>query len=103
MLVLNILNFLRATTVLFFVSVLGLVLNRKNILITIISLELILLTININFTIFSIYLDDIVGQVFVLFILAVAATESSIGLAILTTYFKLKNFIQTDQILSMNK
>jgi NADH-quinone oxidoreductase subunit K len=103
MLVLNILNFLRATTVLFFVSVLGLVLNRKNILITIVSLELILLTININFTIFSIYLDDIVGQVFVLFILAVAATESSIGLAILTTYFKLKNFIQTDQILSMNK
>jgi NADH-quinone oxidoreductase subunit K len=103
MLVLNILNFLRATTVLFFVSVLGLVLNRKNILITIISLELILLTININFTIFSIYLDDIVGQVFVLFVLAVAATESSIGLAILTTYFKLKNFIQTDQILSINK
>jgi NADH-quinone oxidoreductase subunit K len=103
MLVLNILNFLRATTVLFFVSVLGLVLNRKNILITIISLELILLTININLTIFSIYLDDIVGQVFVLFVLAVAATESSIGLAILTTYFKLKNFIQTDQILSINK
>jgi NADH-quinone oxidoreductase subunit K len=103
MLVLNILNFLRATTILFFVSVLGLVLNRKNILITIISLELILLTININFTIFSIYLDDIVGQVFVLFVLAVAATESSIGLAILTTYFKLKNFIQTDQILSINK
>lgn len=103
MLVLNILNFLRATTVLFFISVLGLVLNRKNILITIISLELILLTININFTIFSIYLDDIVGQVFVLFILTIAATESSIGLAILITYFKLKSFIQTDQILSINK
>lgn len=103
MLVLNILNFLRATTVLFFISVLGLVLNRKNILITIISLELILLTININFTIFSIYLDDIVGQVFVLFILTIAATESSIGLAILITYFKLKSFIQTDQILSLNK
>lgn len=103
MLVLNILNFLRATTVLFFISVLGLVLNRKNILITIISLELILLTININFTIFSIYLDDIVGQVFVLFILTIAATESSIGLAILITYFKLKSFIQTDQILSTNK
>jgi NADH-quinone oxidoreductase subunit K len=103
MLVLNILNFLRATAVLFFISVLGLVLNRKNILITIISLELILLTININFTIFSIYLDDIVGQVFVLFILTIAATESSIGLAILITYFKLKSFIQTDQILSINK
>lgn len=103
MLVLNILNFLQATTILFFVSVLGLVLNRKNILITIISLELILLTVNLNFTIFSIYLDDIVGQVFVLFVLAVAATESSIGLAILTTYFKVKNFIQTDQILSINK
>jgi len=97
MLILNILNFLRVTSILFFISVLGIILNRKNILITIISLELILLTVNINFTIFSVYLDDITGQVFVIFILTVAATESAIGLAILTTYFKLRNTIQMDQ------
>ena len=59
MLILNILNFLRTITILFFISVLGLILNRKNILITLISLELILLAININFTFFSIHLDDI--------------------------------------------
>jgi NADH-quinone oxidoreductase subunit K len=82
---------------------LGLVLNRKNILITLISLELILLAVNINFTLFSIYLDDILGQIFVLFILTVAATESAIGLAILTTYYKLRNTIQIDQILIINK
>jgi NADH-quinone oxidoreductase subunit K len=103
MLILNILNFLRATTILFFISILGLVLNRKNILITLISLELILLAVNINFTLFSIYLDDILGQIFVLFILTVAATESAIGLAILTTYYKLRNTIQIDQILIINK
>jgi NADH-quinone oxidoreductase subunit K len=97
------LNFLRATTILFFISILGLILNRKNILITLISLELILLTVNINFTLFSIYLDDIVGQIFVLFILTIAATESAIGLAILTTYYKLQNTIQIDQILIINK
>jgi len=103
MLILNILNFLRVTSVLFFISVLGIILNRKNILITIISLELILLTVNINFTIFSVYLDDITGQVFVIFILTVAATESAIGLAILTTYFKLRNTIQMDQIITLNR
>jgi NADH-quinone oxidoreductase subunit K len=97
------LNFLRATTILFFISILGLILNRKNILITLISLELILLTVNINFTLFSIYLDDILGQIFVLFILTIAATESAIGLAILTTYYKLQNTIQIDQILIINK
>jgi len=103
MLIINIVNFLRATTILFFISILGLILNRKNILITLISLELILLAVNINFTLFSIYLDDILGQIFVLFILTVAATESAIGLAILTTYYKLRNTIQIDQILIINK
>ena len=103
MLVLNILNFLRITVILFFISILGLILNRKNILITIIALEILLLSVNINFTLFSLYLDDILGQIFVLFILTVAATESSIGLAILTTYFKLRNTIQINQIININK
>lgn len=81
---------------LFFIGVFGLVLNRKNILITIMSIELMLLAVNLNFIVFSIYLDDVVGYIFVLFVLTVAATESAIGLAILTVYYKLKQTIQLD-------
>ena len=84
--------------ILFLIGVLGLVLNRKNILITIMSIELMLLAVNLNFVLFSIYLDDIVGQVFVLFILTIAATESAIGLAILVVYYRLKNMIRIDKI-----
>jgi len=62
------------------------------------SIELMLLAVNLNFIVFSIYLDDIVGHIFVLFILTIAATESAIGLAILTVYYKLKNTIQMDKI-----
>lgn len=57
-----------------------------------------LLAVNLNFVLFSIYLDDIIGQVFVLFILTIAATESAIGLAILVVYYKLKNTIRIDKI-----
>lgn len=83
---------------LFLIGALGLVLNRKNILITLMSIELMLLAVNLNFVIFSIYLDDITGYVFVLFILTIAAAESAIGLAILTIYYRLKNTIQIDKI-----
>ena len=62
------------------------------------SIELLLLAVNLNFTTFSIYLDDIVGQVFVLFILTIAATESAIGLSIITTFYRLKNSIQLTSI-----
>tara|TARA_B110000908_G_scaffold170565_1_gene230537 strand:+ start:3588 stop:3794 length:207 start_codon:yes stop_codon:yes gene_type:complete len=62
------------------------------------SVEIMLLSVNLNFIIFSIYLDDIVGYIFVLFILTIAATESAIGLAILTVYYKLKRSIQMDTI-----
>lgn len=77
---------------------LGLVLNRKNILITIMSIELMLLAVNLNFAFFAIYLDDVIGQVFVLFVLTIAATESAIGLAILAVYYKLKNTIGMGKI-----
>ena len=70
--------------VLFHIGMLGLVLNRGNILKTIMSLELLLLSINLNFITFSLYLDDIVGYIFVFFILVLSATESSVGLAILS-------------------
>jgi NADH-quinone oxidoreductase subunit K len=62
------------------------------------SIELMLLAINLNFIIFSIYLDDLAGYVFVLFILSIAAAESAIGLAILTIYYRLKNTIRMDKI-----
>jgi NADH-quinone oxidoreductase subunit K len=89
--------------ILFFIGILGLVLNRKNIIITLMALELMLLAVNLNFIIFSVYLDDIVGQVFVLFILTIAATESSIGLALLMLYFKLKNSIHMEKIKKSKK
>nr|QYC61811.1 NADH dehydrogenase subunit 4L [Paralia sulcata] len=94
----NINYFLIVTTTLFLIGVLGLVLNRKNILIIIMSIELMLLAVNLNFVLFSVYLDDILGQMFVLFILTVAATESAIGLAILVIYYRLKGTIVVEKI-----
>ena len=99
----NITYVLAVTTTLFFIGLTGLVLNRKNILITIMSIEIMLLAVNLNFAIFSVYLDDIVGHVFVLFILTVAATESSIGLSILSSYYKLKKNIHMEPIKHMKR
>ena len=90
--------FLNLTCIVFFIGLLGIVLNRKNILIIIMSIELLLLVVNLNFVAFSIYLDDIIGQIFVLFILTIAATESAIGLAIVTAFFRLKNSIELKPI-----
>lgn len=98
MIILNINYILSIVITLFLIGVLGLVLNRKNILITLMSIELMLLAVNLNFVIFSIYLDDTAGYVFVLFILTIAAAESAIGLAILTVYYRLKNTIRMDKI-----
>nr|UDP55435.1 NADH dehydrogenase subunit 4L [Schizostauron trachyderma] len=98
MLNININYILNLTSIVFFIGLVGIVLNRKNILIIIMSIELLLLAVNLNFAAFSIYLDDIVGQIFILFILTIAATESAIGLAIITVFYKLKNSIQLDPI-----
>nr|YP_009186123.1 NADH dehydrogenase subunit 4L [Skeletonema marinoi]ALO71450.1 NADH dehydrogenase subunit 4L [Skeletonema marinoi] len=98
MIILNLNYILNIVITLFLIGVLGLVLNRKNILITLMSIELMLLAINLNFVVFSIYLDDITGYVFVLFILTIAAAESAIGLAILTIYYRLKHTIRIDKI-----
>ncbi len=97
----NINYILSIIILLFLIGSLGLVLNRKNILITIMSVELMLLSVNLNFIIFSIYLDDITGYIFVLFVLTIAATESAIGLAILSIYYKLKQTIQMDKIINI--
>lgn len=89
---------LKLTCIVFFIGLLGIILNRKNILITIMSIELLLLSINLNFAAFSIYLDDVVGQIFVLFILTIAAAESAIGLAIITALYRLKSSIELEPI-----
>lgn len=98
MLTININYVLNLTIIVFVIGLIGIILNRKNILITIMSMELLLLAINLNFAAFSIYLDDIVGQIFILFILTIAATESAIGLAILTVFYRLKNSIKLNPI-----
>jgi NADH-quinone oxidoreductase subunit K len=98
MIITNINYLLIVTSILFSIGVFGLVLNRKNILIIIISIEIMLLAVNLNFIIFSVYLDDVLGQLFVLFILTVAAAESAIGLAILIAYYKIKGTILTEKI-----
>jgi NADH-quinone oxidoreductase subunit K len=98
MFTINIFNILTLTSTVFFIGLLGIVINRKNILIIIMSIELLLLSVNLNFALFSIYLDDIVGQIFVIFILTVAAAESAIGLAIITGIYRLKSSIQLEPI-----
>lgn len=98
MIITNINYILNINICLFLIGTLGLILNRKNVLITIMSIEIMLLSVNLNFIIFSIYLDDVLGYVFVLFILTIAATESAIGLAILSIFYKLKQTIQMDKI-----
>jgi len=83
------LNILLITsTIIFLFGILGIILNKRNLLIILMSIELLLVGVNLNFIIFSVYLDDILGQIFALYILTVAAAESAIGLAIFTIYFK---------------
>ena len=85
-------------TVLFVLGVLGIFLNRKNIIVILMSVELILLAVNINLVSFSAFLNDIVGQVFALLVLTVAAAEAAIGLAILVVYFRNRGSIAVEDI-----
>ncbi len=82
---------------LFFTGILGIVLNQRSILLILMCIELMLLSVNMNFILFSIYLDDIYGQIFSLFILTVAAAESAIGLAILILYYRLRGKISINE------
>jgi len=82
-----------ANIFLFLISILGMVLNRRNILITLMCIELILLSLNLNYIIFSVYLDDFYGQIFSLFILTIAAAESAVGLAIIILSFRSRGTI----------
>ena len=89
----SLLHYLTLTTALFCIGLVGIVSNRTNLLIILICIEVVLFSIDINFVIFSVYLDDIVGQVFALFVITVAASESAIGLAIVVVYYRLQNNI----------
>jgi len=89
----NIINFLFFSSILFFISILGIFITRKNLIIILISIELMLLSINFNFIIFSVYLNDIFGQIFTLFILTLAGAEASIGLAILIIFYRVRGVI----------
>ena len=89
-------HFLILSTLLFLIGVFGIFLNRKNIIIILMSIELILLAVNINFVSFSFFLGDLTGQIFSLFILTVAAAEAAIGLAILVCFFRNKGSIAVD-------
>jgi NADH-quinone oxidoreductase subunit K len=94
MLTISINYLLKINCLVFFIGLIGIALNRKNILIILMSIELLLLAVNLNFAAFSIYLDDIIGQIFIVFVLMVAAAESAIGLAILTVFYRLRGSIQ---------
>ena len=89
-------HFLILSSLLFLIGVFGIFLNRKNIIIILMSIELILLAVNINFVSFSYFLGDPTGQIFSLFILTVAAAEAAIGLAILVCFFRNKGSIAVD-------
>lgn len=89
-------QFLILSSLLFLIGVFGIFLNRKNIIIILMSIELILLAVNINFVSFSFFLGDLTGQIFSLFILTVAAAEAAIGLAILVCFFRNKGSIAVD-------
>jgi len=87
--------------ILFSISIVGLVLNRKNLIVLLMAIELMLLAVNMNFVAFSHFLDDPSGQVFVFFILTVAAAESAIGLAILVALFRNLNTIDVEELDSL--
>jgi NADH-quinone oxidoreductase subunit K len=91
-------HYLSVAAVLFTLGVLGIFVNRKNVIVILMSIELILLAVNINLVAFSTHLNDLVGQIFALLILTVAAAEAAIGLAILVTYFRNRGTIAVEDI-----
>ena len=91
-------HYLVLAATIFTIGVVGIFLNRKNIIVILMSIELILLAVNINLVSFSIYMNDLVGQIFTLFILTVAAAEAAIGLAIIVVYYRNSGTIRVQEI-----
>ena len=94
-------HYLILAALIFSIGVTGLFMNRKSVITILMSIELMLLSVNINFVAFSVYLQDIVGQVFSLIILSIAAAEISIGLAILVLYFRNRGSIEIEDVIQM--
>lgn len=94
----DLVNYLTLSMILFLLGIWGIFLNRKNIIIMLMSIELMLLAVNYNFLVFSVYLDDIIGQIFALLVLTVAAAESAIGLALLVIYYRVRGTIAVEFI-----
>ena len=97
----TLIKYLGISSILFFLGICGIVLNNRNTIVLLMSIELMLLAVNLNFIMFSIYLDDMVGQLFSLLSLTVAAAESAIGLAILVIYYRVKDTISLVSINSL--
>ena len=91
-------HYLAVSAILFTLGVLGIFINRKNVIVILMSVELILLAVNINLVAFSTHLNDITGQVFALFVLTVAAAEAAIGLAILVVFFRNRGTIAVEDV-----
>ena len=94
-------HYLTLGAIIFTIGIVGIFLNRKNVIIILMSIELILLAVNINLVSFSIYLQNLVGQIFTMFVLTVAAAEAAVGLAIIVIYYKNKGSIEVEQISSL--
>ncbi|MGB4101243.1 MAG: NADH-quinone oxidoreductase subunit NuoK [Alphaproteobacteria bacterium] len=94
-------HYLIVASLVFTIGVFGIFVNRKNVIVLLMCIELILLAVNINFVAFSSYLHDIAGQVFTMFVLTVAAAEAAIGLAILVVYFRNRSTIAVDDMNQM--
>ena len=91
-------NYLTLAAIIFNIGIVGVFLNRKNIIVILMSIELILLAVNINLVSFSVFIDDLSGQIFTLFILTVAAAEAAIGLAIIVVYYRNSGTIRVEEI-----
>lgn len=91
-------HYLMLSAILFVIGVFGIFLNRKNVIVILMSIELMLLAVNINFVSFSVYLNDLAGQVFTMFNLTIAAAEAAIGLAIMVVFFRNKGSIAVEDI-----
>ena len=91
-------HYLTVAAILFAIEIFGIFLNRKNVIIILMSIELMLLAVNINLVSFSAFLGDLVGQIFTMFVLTVAAAEAAIGLAILVVYFRNRGSIAVEDI-----
>jgi len=98
MLEIGLAHYLTVAAILFTLGLFGIFLNRKNVIIILMSIELMLLSVNINFVAFSAFLNDLVGQVFAMFVLTVAAAEAAIGLAILVVYYRNRGSIAVEDI-----